>query len=84
MTTSRRAVDDQIARLDVLVGRLQAAMASYHDRPVDWADVEVLGQLEKRLVETVRALGAAEAQAELRRAARSVSVTVRQLAAAQP
>ncbi len=80
-TTSRTAVDEQISALDHMLGELVVAVDAYRDDPVDWDDLDALIRLQHQIAGDARALGAARALAELRRAARKVSVTVHQLAA---
>jgi hypothetical protein len=84
MTTSQRAVAEEVSAIDELVSGLLVAIASLRDRPVDWDDVEALGHLHEHLAVAAKVFDSAQAHADLRRAARKVSVTVRRLAAASP
>lgn len=84
MTTSRSAVDEQISALDALVGELRVAIAAHREGSVDWDDVDTLGHLHEHLAQAARTYDADNARVELRRAARKVAMTVRQLASTKP
>jgi hypothetical protein len=70
------SVDENLTAIAVLVGGLQAATAIYRDRPLDWGDVAVLGQVRDDLGCVVRDFSSAEPSAALHRA-REIASEVR-------